>query len=105
VRELENAVERALIQSREEPLTFPDLQPSGPRHTKEALIHPEGESLNLNLAMARHIRRVLETTGGKVEGARGAAELLGVNPGTLRHRMRKLGVTFGRKVRKKQRGL
>ena len=52
--------------------------------------------------MARHIRRVLEMTDGKVEGAGGTAELLGVNPGTLRHRMRKLGVTFGRRVKKKQ---
>jgi transcriptional regulator with GAF, ATPase, and Fis domain len=105
VRELENAVERALIQSQEEPLTFPDLQPSGPRHTDGSLIPSEGESLNLDLAMARHIRKVLEMAGGKVEGERGAAKLLGVNPGTLRHRMRKLGVTFGRRIKKKQRRL
>jgi DNA-binding protein Fis len=32
-----------------------------------------------------------------VEGKEGAAELLGVNPGTLRHRMRKLKIPFGRK--------
>ena len=102
VRELENSVERALIQSRGEPLTFPDLQRSGSRRTEVAPIPSEGESLNLDLATARHIRRVLETTGGKVEGAWGAAELLGVNPGTLRHRMRKLGIPFGRNAKKNQ---
>jgi transcriptional regulator with GAF, ATPase, and Fis domain len=49
--------------------------------------------------MAGHIRTALEMTGGKVKG--GAAELLGVNPGTLRHHMRKLGIAFGRNSRKK----
>ena len=102
VRELENSVERALIQSRGEPLSFSDVQTPGPRHPRDTPIPSESESLNLDLAMARHIRRVLEMTGGKVEGAGGAAELLSVNPGTLRHRMRKLGVTFGRRVKKKQ---
>jgi hypothetical protein len=38
----------------------------------------------------------LELTDGKVEGQDGAAKLLGVHPGTLRNRMRKLGIPFGR---------
>jgi DNA-binding protein Fis len=40
---------------------------------------------------------VLKVTSGRVEGKGGAAELLGINPGTLRHRMRKLQIPFGRK--------
>jgi DNA-binding NtrC family response regulator len=32
-----------------------------------------------------------------VSGKGGAAELLGINPNTLRHRLRKLGIPFGRK--------
>jgi DNA-binding protein Fis len=40
---------------------------------------------------------VLKVTNGRVEGKEGAAELLGINPGTLRHRMRKLQIPFGRK--------
>jgi transcriptional regulator with GAF, ATPase, and Fis domain len=43
------------------------------------------------------IRAALETTGGKVEGAGGAAELLNIHPSTLRARMRKLGLAFGRR--------
>jgi hypothetical protein len=36
---------------------------------------------------------------GKVEGKEDAAELLGINPCALRHRMIKLGVPFGRSVK------
>jgi transcriptional regulator with GAF, ATPase, and Fis domain len=101
VRELENAVERALILSRGEPLTFFDLQPSGSQDTRHIPAVSEDEPLNLDEAMTRHIRRVLQMTGGRVEGERGAAKLLGVNPSTLRNRMHKLGILFGRNVKKK----
>jgi transcriptional regulator with GAF, ATPase, and Fis domain len=53
--------------------------------------------LTLNEVQARHIRRVLEKTGGRVEGKGGAADWLNINPGTLRHRMRKLGIPFGKR--------
>jgi formate hydrogenlyase transcriptional activator len=102
VRELENAVERALILSRDEPLTFSDLQPLSYGDTEKPACPLDGESLNLDMAMSGHIRSVLEMTGGRVEGQGGAAELLGINPGTLRHRMRKLGIPFGRKAMKNQ---
>lgn len=46
----------------------------------------------LDQAMARHIERALEQTGGRIEGKGGAAELLDINPHTLRSRMKKLGV-------------
>jgi formate hydrogenlyase transcriptional activator len=48
--------------------------------------------------IAGHIRKVLHSCEGRIEGQGGAAELLAVNPGTLRHRMRKLGIPFGRKA-------
>jgi hydrogenase-4 transcriptional activator len=47
-------------------------------------------------AMARHIEQALVRTGGRVEGRGGAAALLGINPHTLRSRMRKLGVEWHR---------
>jgi DNA-binding protein Fis len=40
---------------------------------------------------------VLVKTGGKVHGPNGAASLLGVNPSTLRNKMNKLGIQYGRK--------
>lgn len=53
----------------------------------------------LDEVMSRHIRRVLEITGGKVGGKDGAAYLLRINPSTLRKKMRKLGIPFGRRVK------
>ncbi len=50
----------------------------------------------LDRAMARHIERALEACRGRIEGAAGAAALLGINPHTLRSRMRKLGVVWAR---------
>ena len=51
----------------------------------------------MDAAMADHIRVVLDRCGGKVNGPGGAAEQLGIHPNTLRHRMRKLGISFGRR--------
>ncbi len=42
-----------------------------------------------------HIRGVLDATRWKIEGERGAARVLGLNPSTLRGRMRKLGIRSG----------
>jgi len=39
-----------------------------------------------------HIEEALTRTGGRVEGRFGAARMLGINPNTLRGRMRKLGI-------------
>jgi transcriptional regulator with GAF, ATPase, and Fis domain len=50
--------------------------------------------LTLDAAMARHIERALRATRGQIEGPRGAAAKLGINPHTLRARMRKLGVPW-----------
>jgi hydrogenase-4 transcriptional activator len=37
-------------------------------------------------------------TNGRVHGKGGAAEVLGINPSTLRNRMNKLGINYGRGV-------
>jgi transcriptional regulator with GAF, ATPase, and Fis domain len=39
-----------------------------------------------------HILQVLQKTGWRIEGKNGAAILLGLNPSTLRARMRKYGI-------------
>lgn len=101
VREMENAVERALILSKGHALSFDDLE--GPAASRGAVHRdPEtagvqpGEPLALDALLTRHIQRVLALTGGKVGGRQGAAELLEINPSTLRKKMRKLGIPFGR---------
>jgi formate hydrogenlyase transcriptional activator len=40
-----------------------------------------------------HIRQALTATAGRIHGLDGAAALLGINPSTLRSRMKKLGIT------------
>ena len=48
----------------------------------------------LDEALRRHIMAALEHTRGRIEGRRGAAALLAINPHTLRARMRKLGIDW-----------
>jgi hydrogenase-4 transcriptional activator len=103
VRELENAVERALIVSRGNPLDFSDITvKEGP--LKAIQLAPEkispDQPLELNDVMSQHIRKVLGMCKGRVEGDGGAAKVLDINPSTLRKRMRKLGIPFGRKTGK-----
>lgn len=52
--------------------------------------------LSIEHAMRCHIEFVLEKTKGKVEGQGGAAELLEINPHTLRARMRKLKIKWAK---------
>ncbi len=111
VRELENAVERALILSRGEPLSFretifPDSNClPGPEHgdpkIKSDIQTGAEESMNLDAAMTQHIQKALDMAKGKVEGKGGASQLLEINPRTLRHRMKRLGIPFGRKAKGK----
>ena len=96
VRELGNIIERELILNPQGPLSFAHMQPkradnaSGGNPIKE-------QAISLNAVIAQHIERVLAITGGKVNGPDGAARILGVNPSTLRNRMKKLGILYGRK--------
>jgi transcriptional regulator with GAF, ATPase, and Fis domain len=106
VRELENAVERTLIVNRGEYLTFNYLEApvqSGFPPESSAISDPypdlqNGKSSSLDEILSNHIRRVLEMTNGRVGGEGGAAHLLRINPSTLRKRMKKLHIPFGRKV-------
>jgi DNA-binding NtrC family response regulator len=55
---------------------------------------PAGEITTLDEATRRHIIAALAKTRGRIEGARGAAALLAINPHTLRARMRKLAINW-----------
>lgn len=56
----------------------------------------EGPFPTLAEAMARHIEAALVRTRGRIEGKDGAGQLLGINPHTLRARMRKLAIDWDR---------
>jgi len=51
------------------------------------------QKLSLREVEKRHIEWALKTTGGKIRGPGGAAELLEIHPSTLHFRMKKLGIT------------
>ena len=95
VRELENIVERALILNRGERIVFGNLlMPDEPQHIAGA--EDRLDDLNLDATVSNQIRRALQAAGGRIHGSDGAARLLGINPSTLRNRMLKLGIPFGR---------
>jgi len=98
VRELQNIIERALIVSNGRPLEFQDFNPS--HKTAAALpVIEAGEKIeSLDEIQRVHILEALQTTRGKIHGAGGAGKLLGINPNTLRARMKKLNIPFGRKA-------
>ncbi len=99
VRELENTIERALIINKGKPLTFTELWPE--HRYSQSIREEDGEYFpSLDEAATRHILKALHRTRGKIEGPNGAARLLAINPGTLRQRMRKLGIPFGRQAKK-----
>jgi formate hydrogenlyase transcriptional activator len=83
VRELRNVIEHAVIVSSGPRLT---IQP--PR--SNALVQPKGQKLSE--IEVDHIRSVLQSTGWRVRGRGGAAEVLGIKPTTLESRMAKLGI-------------
>lgn len=105
IRELNNAVERAVIlwigdmhrpftisvsnrflppDSAQHTMTRPDAAAASKQHVER----PEP----LDVAVAQHIRKALDYAGGKISGTGGAAEILGVHPNTLRAKIHKLGI-------------
>jgi transcriptional regulator with GAF, ATPase, and Fis domain len=97
VRELENSVERALIQHRQGPLLF-HRSLEYPREDGVTIpLESDAAPMTLDDAMRLHITKTLSETNGRINGPNGAAALLGLHPNTLRNRMRKLVVPFGRK--------
>ncbi len=99
VRELSNAVERAIIIHEGKPLSFEDIVGIQAHENEQNIPVFEDNHLTLNNFDTQHIRRAMKLAGGKIEGASGAAATLGMNPGTLRSRMRKLGIPFGKAVK------
>jgi len=91
VRELRNVLERAVITSEGRVLRLREGIPSEipspptPDHTPE-------EFVPFETMERRYILRVLESTGWRISGPKGAARILGMNPSTLRSRISKLGI-------------
>ena len=89
VRELENFVERAAILARAPLERANRCAPASQAQT--ASLAPRARE-TLEEIERDHILRVLEETHWAIEGEQGAARTLGLNPSTLRGRLRKLGI-------------
>jgi hydrogenase-4 transcriptional activator len=107
VRELSAVIERAAILGEGKHLDVarslgaaavpPQPAPGGPEAplalaTPDAVPPFERSFPSLDAAMAQHIEAALARTRGRVEGPDGAADILQINPHTLRSRIRKLGI-------------
>jgi transcriptional regulator with GAF, ATPase, and Fis domain len=88
VRELANVIERSVILSRGSALQIDSLLPDSAPPT----VGPVEPAPTLEEMQRRHIIDVLEQTGWRVSGPKGAALLLGLKPTTLEARMKRLGV-------------
>ena len=89
IRELENVIERAVINTSGAVLTL-----AAPLDTSQALSAPGVTQKTLEEVEREHILQILQETGGRVSGSKGAAAILGLNPSTLRARLRKLGIVL-----------
>ncbi|HTQ37456.1 MAG TPA: sigma-54-dependent Fis family transcriptional regulator [Pirellulales bacterium] len=67
---------------------------SRPQASRIASTRPIADFSPLDSAMRQHIEAALQRTRGRIEGPHGAAKLLGINPHTLRARMRKLKINW-----------
>ena len=113
IRELQNIIERAVVLSRGSVLELPrdftaavspastpaggNMSPPAPSPSPTATNVPASGSApvadgSLEEMERRHIERVLQAAGGRIEGAGGAAEKLNLRPSSLRSRMQKLGI-------------
>ena len=87
IRELENIIERSIITSTKSTLVLTDNLNLSP-----AKRSPKKQEASLASMEREHILDILEQCGWKIEGPNGAAGVLELNPGTLRYRMKKLGI-------------
>ncbi len=88
VRELRNVTERAMIIT-----TGPVLHLDVPKIAQSGA----DQSETLEEVEKRHIIEALNTTGWRVSGKDGAAEILGINPKTLESRIQRLGIERSKK--------
>lgn len=107
VRELENLIERAVVLSKGPALELEAVFPAGtpatllpaksltsssPTPRPVTSPAPASKPLSIEEVERAHLLSVLESTHWIIEGPRGAAQALNVNPSTMRSRMKRLGI-------------
>ncbi len=108
IRELQNVIERAVVLSTGNSLALAaDFAPAAESlaagheeapalksevRSAKAEVEREDSATSLEDVERQHIESVLKQTNWMIEGERGAARLLNLNPSTLRSRMQKLDI-------------
>jgi formate hydrogenlyase transcriptional activator len=106
VRELRNVIERACVLASGTIITVSDVRLPSPKRAHLSLrpiafgdsngnghVPVAAEELTTYEEHERkYLRRVLTATNWRVDGPRGAAAILGMNPSTLRSRLQRLGI-------------
>ena len=92
IRELENIIERSMIISPNSTLVLSNnnslpTQPVGQSKLTRTMVS------SLDDVLRKHIIDVCKLCDWKIEGVGNTADLLGINPNTLRSRMKKLGIS------------
>ena len=87
VRELINIIERSVILAQDDRLELNLSSDSALR-----LPDPFADMPSLDEVQKRYVQHVLNKTDGRITGKGGSAEILGMKPSTLYHRMKKLGI-------------
>jgi transcriptional regulator with GAF, ATPase, and Fis domain len=104
VRELMSVIERAVITSRDGRLNLDRALPEsvGPALTTPAASDESGTRIHtaqqLEELERQNLLRALESTGWRVAGEHGAAQLLGMNASTLNSRLKALGISRPRQA-------
>lgn len=99
VRELRNMVEEALVRCQGQDVRF-DMLPgqdpwAGPSPAAVAPLPPG----NLEESIRARLQSALTACHGRINGPRGAAAALGLKPSTLRSRLDRYGLPYGRRWR------
>jgi formate hydrogenlyase transcriptional activator len=101
IRELQNVIERAAVVSVGRWLQLPEgwgvnlgavSTTTETAEVRRRPIESPPREVTLEELERRHIMQVLQQTRWRVEGPKGAAAILGLNPSTLRSRMHRLGI-------------
>jgi len=91
IRELEHLIERSVLLASTD--TIQDIHlPRRKKHTDSDSGHGEIAIKTINENEKEHILKTLKYTKGRIGGAGGAAELLGLPTSTLNSRIKKLGI-------------
>ena len=88
VRELENVIERAVISMQDTKLQLAGVAIEATR----AQAQTPDQDQTLEEMEHEYILKIVKKTRWRIEGPKGAAQILGLKPSTLRSRMQKLGI-------------